>query len=116
MTAQLNLFTAELPTDPVIGISVELSDACKCGCTVALTGAGSGPHRASLLCSSCSRHRNRLSHRTCIFISRIIAEFGPLTAPITIRRGERISNNSGRKPECAPAAGRQLISIGDKDA
>ena len=47
--------------------------------------------------------------RTYKFINRIITRFGPLTAPITIRRGERISNNSGPDPECAPAASRHLL-------
>jgi hypothetical protein len=104
MTAQLDLFTAALPTVPLIGLSVELSDSCKCGGTVALTGAGRGPHRASLHCSSCGAHRGWLSRGTCTLINGIITRFGPLTAPIVIRRGERIRNNSGSHPECIPAA------------
>ena len=104
MTAKPDLFTAALPTDPVIGLSVELSDVCKCGGIVALTGAGRGPHRASLHCSSCGAHRGWLSRKAYSFVSRIIAEFGSLTAPVKIRRGERNSHNSGYEPECVPAA------------
>jgi hypothetical protein len=37
------------------------------------------------------------------FINRIISEFGPLTTPITIRRGKGTSSNSGLYPEYAPA-------------
>jgi hypothetical protein len=50
-----------------------------------------------------------LSPETFNFISRILTRFGPLTAPITIRRGERISNNSGSDPERAPAASRHPL-------
>jgi hypothetical protein len=85
MIGQLDLFITAVPTDPLIGLSVELSDACKCGGTVALTGAGSGPHRASLHCASCGAHPGWLPRKACSFISKIIKEFGPLTAPIKIR-------------------------------
>jgi hypothetical protein len=104
MTAQLDLFITAVPTDPLIGLAVELSNSCKCGGGVALIGAGSGRRRASLHCSACGAHRSWVSRKICNFISRIIAQFGPPTAPIKIRRGERIDNNSGCKPECVPAA------------
>jgi hypothetical protein len=55
-----------------------------------------------LQCESCGGHGGWLSHQTYSFISEIITRFGPLTAPITIRRGERISNNSGCEPEYRP--------------
>jgi hypothetical protein len=103
---QLDLFTstATAPPDPLIGGLVELPDACKCGDTIALIGAGSGPHRASLRCPLCGAHRGWLARETHDFINEIIRKFGPLTAPIIIRRGKGTSTNSGSDPEYAPAA------------
>ena len=106
MNTQFDLFRVSPPasTDPLIGVVVELPDACKCGGTVALIGAGSAPHRASLRCASCGVHRGWLARETHDFINEIIRKFGPLTAPITIRRGKGTSNYSGSDPEYAPAA------------
>lgn len=90
MKAQLDLFRASsaAPIDPHIGVPIELPDACKCGCTFARIGAGIGPHRASLRCASCGVHRGWLAREMYDFINEIIRKFGPLTAPITIRRGK----------------------------
>jgi hypothetical protein len=98
----------------LIGVSVQLPDQCRCGSSITIVSAGL--HRGALHCATCQASRGWLPREAANFISEIISTFGPLTAPITIRHGERISNNSGRKPEYAPAAGRQLIRIGDKDA
>jgi hypothetical protein len=98
-----NSIAAVLP-GPLIGLAVELSDACRCGGIVALIGAGSGPHCASLHCASCDAHRGWLAREAHDFTSRIIGKFGPLTAPIAIRRSKGASNHSGSDPEYAPAA------------
>jgi hypothetical protein len=95
MTTEGDPFTAAAATDPAIALTVELSDACECGSTVALSTAGVAVHRASLHCASCGAHRGWLSRKAYSFVGRIIAEFGPLTAPIKIRRGERTVENSG---------------------
>ena len=95
MTAQLDLFATTAPADPRVSPAVELSDVCKCGGSLAQIGPGSGPHCASLRCASCGAHRGWLSEEAYRFVSRIIERFGPLTAPIKIRRGERISNKFG---------------------
>jgi hypothetical protein len=84
--------------DRLRGLSVELSDPCKCASSMAVISVGL---HVSLRCASCQAKRGLLSRSTYEFIGRIITKFGPLTAPIIIRRGEMNSNNSGYDPECA---------------
>ena len=85
-------------SETLIGLKVELPEPCKCGSSVAVIGVGL---HASLRCASCQATRGWLSPDTYSFITKISTRFGPLTAPITIRRGERISDNSGSDPECS---------------
>jgi hypothetical protein len=92
-------------------LSVELSDPCKCASRMAVICVGL---HVSLRCASCQAKRGLLSRSTYEFISRIITKFGPLTAPIIIRRGERISNNSGSNPEYA--TGRLAVIATQKEA
>ena len=86
--------------ETLIGVSVQLPDRCACGSSITVVTAGL--HRGALHCATCRASRGWLPGKAADFISEIISRFGPLTAPITIRRSERISNNSGSKPECAP--------------
>jgi hypothetical protein len=98
--------------DTILGLTLHLPDPCKCGCATALIGPGAGAHPASLICDSRQAHRGWLPHSIHGFISEIIAHFGRLTAPVTVKRrgqasssahDERNSNNS-EPTECAPAA------------
>jgi hypothetical protein len=65
MTIQLDLFEvlsdpprhADVPIDPLHGLSVQLSDSCQCGSCDVVIGEGKGPHRASLFCRRCDGHR-----------------------------------------------------------
>ena len=95
MTTQLDLFTRPsdlpchapaAPTDPVQGISVRLSDRCQCGSCDAVIGEGKGPHRASLFCSRCERHRGWTSNEAHAFVTEVVEKFGKPKTPITIRR------------------------------
>jgi hypothetical protein len=94
---------APVSLEPLLGLVVKLPDACKCGGNIAVT-TNHALHLGSLRCASCDTPRGWLSRETCSFIKRIITEFGPLTAPITIRSGERINGNSGCDPESVPGA------------
>ena len=82
---QLDLFMeAESPE----GIEVYLPDPCQCSTCIALIGPGAGPHRASLHCRKCERHRGWLSSDSFEFITTIINKFGRPRSPIIIRRGK----------------------------
>jgi len=50
------------PENPLLGLSVRLPDVCgKCNDTLAVIGAGAGPHKASLGCNSCGHFRGWIS-------------------------------------------------------
>jgi hypothetical protein len=88
----LDLFPDTLPApakhdDPLVGTVVDLPDACRCGQTFALIGAGTGPHAAYLQCESCHRHRGWVSQSTYKFLAEILQKFGCPTTPIKVRRG-----------------------------
>jgi hypothetical protein len=76
------------PHDPLLGLTVELPDECRCASNVAIIGAGTQIHRAALNCRSCGRHRGWLSKFTADWITHVAARFG---APeiIKIKRGQR---------------------------
>jgi hypothetical protein len=75
-------------TDPIQGLSVELPDTCpQCSAAVATVGPGREPHKASLRCTACGRHRGWLSLATWSFIHEIANKFGRPDAPIKIGRG-----------------------------
>jgi hypothetical protein len=49
------------PADPLIGLILQLPFDCNnCGSKRAALGDGAGPHRASLHCSTCNKHRGWL--------------------------------------------------------
>jgi hypothetical protein len=85
------MFGEEVPavsTDPVMGLQVELPDACpQCQGNVASVGQGVAPHRASLRCITCRRHRGWMSLVSYTFLSEIAKKFGRPDAPIKVRRG-----------------------------
>ena len=95
MTIQLHLFAAPsdrgrhltaAPADPLRGLTVQLSDRCQCGSYDAVIGEGKGPHRASLFCSRCERHRGWMANEAHVFVTAVVKKFGKPTAPIRIRR------------------------------
>ena len=65
MTEQLSFLksNARSHANPLAGLKVRLERGCKCGHGVLLTGEGKGPHKASLICADCARHRGWLSTR-----------------------------------------------------
>jgi hypothetical protein len=73
-------------TDPLIGLTVDLQDACLCGTYLVVIGPGAGPHVASLRCKSCDRHRGWLSRESHRFINETVNRFGCTTEPIKVRR------------------------------
>jgi hypothetical protein len=93
---QLDLFTAlsdppgfaDLPIDPLHGLSVQLPDTCQCGSCDAVIGEGKGPHRASLFCSRCEAHRGWMANEAHAFVAELVKKFGKPTTPIKIRRKE----------------------------
>ena len=77
MTTQLDLFAAPsdrrrhlaaAPADPLCGLAVQLSDRCQCGSYDAVIGEGKGPHRASLFCNRCERHRRWMANEAHAFL------------------------------------------------
>jgi hypothetical protein len=78
--------TAPPSDSPLIGLVVDLQQACKCGGYVAVIGPGKGPHLASLRCEACDAHRGWLSQQTYGFINETITQFGRPTTPIKVRR------------------------------
>jgi hypothetical protein len=84
------------PSDPLIGLVVELPDSCNnCGSKRAAIGNGTRVHRGSLHCSSCDRHRGWVSHSTAAFLLKFIEVFGRPDAPIAVRRGQYPPTDSG---------------------
>jgi hypothetical protein len=80
--------TATRRHDPLAGLPVKLPEQCRCGSEVALIGAGTEIHRASLRCRSCGRHRGWLSKITANWIETVAVKFG---APeIITLRGPRL--------------------------
>jgi hypothetical protein len=74
--------------DPVLGIEVELPDACpQCSTALASIGPGREPHKASLRCCQCGRHRGWVSLISFTFISEAVRLAGKPDTPIKIRRG-----------------------------
>jgi hypothetical protein len=92
---QLDLFTAQsdpprqlaaAPADCLLGLTVCLADACQCGSQISVIGEGKGPHRASLFCGLCDRHRGWMANEAHAFVSSVVTEFGKPTTPIKVRR------------------------------
>jgi hypothetical protein len=97
MTAQLDLFTAPAnqpsrspttPADPLCGLVVQLSDRCRCGSCHAVIGEGKGPHRASLFCSRCEKHRGWMANEAHVFVAEVVKNFGKPKVPIRIQRSK----------------------------
>ena len=93
MTMQVDLFAAppdppchaDVPIDPLCGLSLKLSDACQCGLRDAVIGEGKGAHRAAFFCSRCEGHRGWMANEAHSFIAKIVKKFGKPTKPIRIR-------------------------------
>ena len=78
--------------DPLVGIVVNLPRHCQCGHDMCHVGPGRDPHRASLQCARCGRHRGWLSHKTANFLSAVIARFGRPIASVHVRVPSETSN------------------------
>jgi hypothetical protein len=78
--------TAPPNGNPLMGLAVDLQQACKCGAYVVVIGAGKGPHLASLRCEACDEHRGWLSKQTHSFISETIKQTGSATEPVKVPR------------------------------
>jgi hypothetical protein len=85
-TGQLDLF-GQPPANPLIGLEVRLPDPCECGCDIALIGGGKGPHKGSLYCRACERHRGWISRDSFDSIAAIVTQWGRPDTPIVVRRG-----------------------------
>jgi hypothetical protein len=78
------------PANPLIGIEVRLPDSCKCGCEIALIGAGKAMHAGSLHCRACDRHRGWILRDSFDSIAAIVTQWGRPDTPITVRRGSSL--------------------------
>jgi hypothetical protein len=82
--------------EALMGVSVQLPDHCACGSSIAVVAAGL--HRAALHCATCQASRGWLPRAASHFICGISSKFGPLTAPVIIRRGERTATLRDMSP------------------
>jgi hypothetical protein len=83
-----DLFGFEPPADPnnLVGLRVEMPTPCpSCARNVATIGEGRGPHKASLHCTACERHRGWMSIEAFHFVSDLVRRFGRPTEPIVVR-------------------------------
>jgi hypothetical protein len=76
--------------DQLHGLSVQLSDKCRCGSSVAIIGEGKGPHRAALFCNRCEQHRGWMPNEAHAFLSEVVRIFGTPKTPIRVRRKQTI--------------------------
>src|SRR5262249_47121489 len=88
MAIQLDLFAAvaATPASALQSLAVQLPDCCQCGSYQAVIGEGKGPHRASLICSECQRHRGWMTHESHAFVTEFTEKFGKSATAIQIRR------------------------------
>jgi hypothetical protein len=62
------------PADPLIGRTVKLETAHRCGSTEATILTGKGPHAGSLICAGCGIHRQWISRESYAEIKEFVAE------------------------------------------
>ena len=62
--------------DPLCGLAVQLFDRCQCGSYDAVIGEGKGPHRASLFCNRCEKHRRWMANEAHVFVTEVVKKFG----------------------------------------
>jgi hypothetical protein len=91
MLQQLDFFGSSSPpssapssTMPIIGMKVQLSQACTCGSRLGVIGSSAGPH-ANRVTYACNVFRQWLGHREADFIAEVSAKFGCPTTPIIVR-------------------------------
>jgi hypothetical protein len=104
MTMQLDLFAAPAdrrrhlaaaPADPLCGVAVQLSDRCQRGSYDAVIGEGKGPHRASLFCNRCEKHRRWMANEAHVFVAEVVRKFGRMQAEVArIIRAAKQANPS----------------------
>jgi hypothetical protein len=92
MLQQLDFFGSSSPpssapssTMPIIGMKVQLSQACTCGSRLGVIGSSAGPHANRVTCDACNVFRQWLGHREADFIAEVSAKFGCPTTPIIVR-------------------------------
>jgi hypothetical protein len=67
-----------------LAVAIEREQLC-CDNNIAIIGAGTAMHAASLRCAKCGRHRGWLPAATIPFIEETIRHFGRPTEPIVLR-------------------------------
>jgi len=88
---QLNLFESSLPlpsppsASPIVGMKVQLQQACSCGSFIGVIGSSTGPHANRITCNACNTFRQWLGHREADFIAAISEKFGCPSSPIILR-------------------------------
>jgi hypothetical protein len=90
-THQRDLFPGT--DNPIMGVEVELPDPCpQCSSAIVTIGAGREPHKASLRCCQCGRHRGWISLVSYTFIAETVRLFGDQT------HQSKFSVASGNRP------------------
>jgi hypothetical protein len=90
MNWQLDMFVANEPNEPLVGLRVKLDrpvdrerPCCKNICTI---GPSKGPHAGELHCTDCGRHRGWISKSSAHWIESVISRFGAPSTPIVVRK------------------------------
>ena len=105
---QTDLFPETAPSDPLIGRTVTMDGSCPaCGSATVLIGPGRGPHLGELRCSSCNKHRQRISRSSYTAIARFVAEIAD-----TFGAPETIKFIKDRRSESHPCASGTTFSDG----
>jgi len=88
---QLNFFGSSSPTpsspsaSPIVGMKVQLAQACTCGSYLGVIGSTAGPHANRITCDACNVFRQWLGHREAEFLAAISEKFGCPSSPIILR-------------------------------
>jgi hypothetical protein len=82
--------TASSALSPIVGLRVQLQQACICGSYLGVIGSSAGPHANRVVCDSCNVFRRWLGHREANFIAAISAKFGCPSSPVVLRTREDV--------------------------
>jgi hypothetical protein len=89
---------------PLLGLSVRLSNACRCTSVVATIGDAN-----VLICRSCQRRCGILSSFTATWLQQVVKAFGRPTDPIVLRQ------NSNCRPRLPARIGKaSLFTVPEK--
>jgi hypothetical protein len=88
---QLDFFGSSSPppssASPIVGLKVQLPQACTCGSYLGVIGSSTGPHAKRVTCDACNVFRQWLGHREADFLATISEKFGAPSSPIILRGG-----------------------------